>query len=74
MIEHAYIPIKEYKTRTWGKDGTLPTDQAIRNQIRRGELPAKKIGKSWFIDWKLCNKQSSESKKANLLVNKVLRG
>lgn len=68
MSEHAYIPIKEYKKRKWGKDGCPPTDQAIRNQIKKGKIPAKKMGRDWFIDWSQC--QST----GNKLVDNVLRG
>lgn len=51
MINSELISIQEFRTRKWGKNGTPPTRQAICKMINRGDLPAEKIGKKWFIDW-----------------------
>lgn len=63
------IKISEYKLRKWGKNVSFPTNQAIRNMINRGELPAEKIGRDWYIDWERCSNKS-----ANELIDRVLRG
>ncbi len=63
------INISEYKKRRWGENGTPPTNQSIRNMILRGEIPAEKIGRDWYINWSIIEKQTG-----NNLVDRVLRG
>lgn len=61
------IKITEYQRRVWGEKGTPLTANAIREQIKRGELPGKQIGKLYFVDWALYRKQTG-----NPLVDQVL--
>lgn len=63
------IDISEFTNRVWGPKGTPPTDQAIRNMVRRDELPGRKIGRKWYIDWKLYQMNTGDN-----LVDKVLNG
>lgn len=65
------ISINAFRQRKWGKNGTPPTRQAIRNMILRGDLPAEKIGRNWFIDW--TTYQLRQNRGGNL-VAMVLRG
>lgn len=65
------IKITEYQRRVWGENGTPLTANAIREQIKRGDLPGKQIGKQigklYFVDWALYRKQTG-----NPLVDQVL--
>ncbi len=40
------IKISEFQRRRWGKNGTPPCPQAIRNHIRNGMVPASRSGNS----------------------------
>lgn len=51
MINSELISIQAFRERKWGKNGTPPSRQAIRNMIIRGDIPAEKVGHKWFIDW-----------------------
>ena len=62
------INVEEFQLRVWGKNGTPPTKQAIRNMMRREEVPGVKIGRLWYIDWKLYQKLTGDD-----LVDQVLR-
>ncbi|MEN8282581.1 hypothetical protein [Acinetobacter gerneri] len=63
------IKVSEFIKRVWGEDSTPPTPQTITRSCRRGELPAEQIGKLWYIDWNLYQKQTGDD-----LVQQVLRG
>ncbi len=62
------IKISEYQRRRWGENGTPMCSQAIRNQLRRGELPGEQIGKLWYVDWAAFSRANG-----NDLVAMVLR-
>lgn len=61
------IKISEFQTRVWGENGTPPTPQAIRNQIRDDKLPGKKIGKLWYVDWRAYQRQTGDDLVENIL-------
>lgn len=61
------IKIAEFQKRVWGPEGTPITANAIRGQIKRGELPGQQIGKLYFVDWSLYRQQTGNS-----LVDQVL--
>lgn len=62
------IKISEFQRRVWGEKGTPLTPHAIRDQLQRDELPGKKIGKLWFIDWTAYQRMTG-----NALADRVLR-
>lgn len=47
------IKITEFQQRVWGAHGTPTCANAIREQIKRGDLPGKQIGKLYFVNWTL---------------------
>tara|TARA_R110000850_G_scaffold275207_1_gene414115 strand:- start:5516 stop:5689 length:174 start_codon:yes stop_codon:yes gene_type:complete len=51
----------------WGAQGTPLCANAIREQIKRGDLPGQQIGKLYFVNWTLYRKQTG-----NPLVDQVL--
>lgn len=63
------IKISEFRRRRWGENGTPMCSQAIRNQLRNGELPGEQIGKLWYVDW-----SAYQSGQQNELVAMVLKG
>ncbi|MBD9573712.1 hypothetical protein IB260_00175 [Pseudomonas sp. PDM23] len=63
------IKISEFQRRYWGSNGTPLCGQSIRNKLRNGEFPGKRIGKLWYIDWAAFTKSNG-----NDLVAMVLRG
>lgn len=66
------ISISAFRLRRWGKNGTPPSRQAIRNMILRGDLSAEKIGNKWFINW--TTYQLRQNKGSGNLVAMVLNG
>ncbi|SDS18903.1 hypothetical protein SAMN05216421_1067 [Halopseudomonas xinjiangensis] len=61
------IKISVYQRRVWGENGTPQCANAIREQIKRGDLPGKQIGKLFYIDWTRYQQQTGNS-----LVDRVL--
>ncbi len=64
------IKISTFLTRVYGNvenGATPPTRQTIARMCSKGELPAEKIGKLWYIRWDIYQKQTGDD-----LVNKVL--
>lgn len=71
MINSELISIQEFRTRKWGKNGTPPSRQAIRNMIIRGDIPAEQIGNKWFIDWTIYQiRQRSGGNLVEMVLNK----
>lgn len=68
-MQKELIKISEFQRRRWGENGTPLCSQAIRMQIRNGQLPGEQIGKLWYIDWTAYTKAGS-----NDLVAMVLKG
>ena len=68
MIQRVLINIAEFQRRVWGENGTPLTAQAIRNQLKRGDLPGQQVGKLWFVDWTAYQRQTGDE-----LVDAVLR-
>jgi hypothetical protein len=67
-VKPELIKIAEFQKRAWGENGTPLCSQAIRNHIKNDDLPGKKIGKLFFIDWSAYKKLTGDS-----LVDAVLR-
>lgn len=61
------IKISEFQRRVWGAQGTPLTANALREQIKRGDLPGKQIGKLFYVDWSLYRRLTGNS-----LVDQVL--
>jgi hypothetical protein len=61
------IKITTFQQRVWGAHGTPLCANAIREQIKRGDLPGKQIGKLYFVNWSVYRKQTG-----NTLVDQVL--
>lgn len=68
MLQRELINITEFQRRVWGKNGTPLTAQAIRNQLKRGDLAGQQVGKLWFVDWTAYQRQTGDH-----LVDAVLR-
>jgi len=68
MLQRELINIGEFQRRVWGENGTPLTAQAIRNQLKRGDLPGQQVGKLWFVDWTAYQNQTGDR-----LVDAVLR-
>lgn len=68
MLQRELINIGEFQRRVWGENGTPLTAQAIRNQLKRGDLPGQQVGKLWFVNWTDYQRQTG-----NHLVDAVLR-
>jgi len=66
-MEDDLIKITTFQQRVWGAQGTPLCANAIREQIKRGELPGRQIGKLYFVNWTLYRKQTG-----NPLVDQVL--
>lgn len=62
------IRITEFQRRVWGEHGTPLTSQAIRNQLRRDDLPGEQVGRLWFVDWRAYQRQTGDD-----LIDRVLR-
>ena len=61
------IKISVFQVRVWGENGTPLCANAIREQIKKGELPGKQLGKLYFVDWTRYRQQTG-----NTLVDQVL--
>jgi len=61
------IKISVFQQRVWGEHGTPAGANTIREQIKRGDLPGKQIGKLYYVNWTLYRKQTG-----NPLVDQVL--
>ena len=68
MLQRELINIAEFQRRVWGENGPPLTAQAIRNQLKRGDLPGQQVGKLWFVDWTAYQRQTGDE-----LVDAVLR-
>ena len=68
MLQRELINITEFQRRVWGENGTPLTAQAIRNQLKRGDLHGQQVGKLWFVDWTAYQRQTGDG-----LVDAVLR-
>ncbi len=61
------IKISVFQLRVWGENGTPLCANAIREQIKRGDLPGRQLGKLYFVDWTRYRQQTG-----NNLVDQVL--
>ncbi|MEB3754892.1 hypothetical protein [Acinetobacter sp. MD2(2019)] len=62
------IKVSEFIKRVYGEeDSTPPTPQTITRSCRLGELPARQIKRTWYIDWESYQRRTGDD-----LVDKVL--
>lgn len=62
------IKIAEFQRRVWGACGTPLCSQAIRNALKRGDIPGEQIGKLWFVNWTIYTRLTGDE-----LVDRVLK-
>ena len=63
------LTLEDFKSRFF--PGKNPSYATLRRACERGELPARKLGKMWFID---STQFTRSSAKSNPLLEKIIHG